>query len=111
MGVSTRVHGDRIRDLILTTTICIRMRTTLCLVFVTVLFSLVMGKTYLVETMDKNPIDSQTHDDVYDIPEANNVGDTPEAINGDETLDDSAAEETPAQNRFGQNRVLQNRIG
>merc|ERR1712212_566058 len=103
--------GNQIRALIKATTISTRMQTIFRLVFVTVLFSLVMGKTYLVETVDKNPIDSQTHDDVYDIPEANNVGDTPEAINGDETLDDSAAEETPAQNRFGQNRVLQNRIG
>merc|ERR1711915_164220 len=53
--------GNRIRDLILTTTICIRMRTIFCLVFVTVLFSLAIGKTYLVETVDKN---SQTPDDV-----------------------------------------------
>merc|ERR1711970_593998 len=103
--------GNQIRALIKATTISTRMQTIFRLVFATVLFSLVMGKTYLVETVDKNPTDSQTPDDVYDIPEANDVGDTPEATNADETPDDSAAEETPAQNRFGQNRVLQNRIG
>merc|ERR1711872_926463 len=104
--------GNQIRGLIKATTISTRMQTIFRLVCVTVLFSLAMGKTYLVETVDKNPTDSQTPDnDVYDIPEANDVVDTPEAINGDETPDDSVAEETPAQNRFGQNRVLQNRIG
>merc|ERR1712234_72042 len=103
--------GNQIRALIKATTISIRMQTIFRLVFVAVLFSLVMGKTYLVETVDKNPTDSQTPDDVYDIPEANDVGDAPEAINGDETRDDSAAEVPPVQNRFGQNRVLQNRIG
>merc|ERR1711872_246839 len=104
--------GNQIRALIKATTISTRMQTIFRLVFVTVLFSLAMGKTYLVETVDKSPTDSQTpDDDVYDIPEANNVGDTPEAINADESPDDAAAEETPTQNRFGQNRVLQNRIG
>merc|ERR1712212_536197 len=103
--------GNQIRALIKATTISTRMQTIFRLVFATVLFSLAMGKTYLVETMDKNPTDSQTPDDVYDIPEANDVVDTPEATNADKTSDDSAAEVPPAQNRFGQNRVLQNRIG
>merc|ERR1712212_102799 len=98
VGRSNFDMGNRIRDLILTTTICIRMRTILCLAFVTVLFSLAMGKTYLVETMDKNPTDSEVYtreaQDVVDVSDDNGEVDTPQAIN-------DHYEDSPAENRYG----------
>merc|ERR1712212_208925 len=90
--------GNQIRGLIEATTIITRMQTVFWLVS-TMLFSLAIGKTYLVETIDKNPTHSPVHpveSIQVVIPEANDGDDTTEANNDVYTheaseTDDSAA--------------------